>query len=114
MVVVDDLTFGGAGLRVHDLVEVRQLQRVPVDLDLLLAGRHGARVPRLRRAVTDPSVEGRAGGPEGTGPRSPGALCTWARRVGAQLRTGPPEYVRPAATSPIPPGAIPPAPSRRP
>src|SRR5699024_12482777 len=114
MVVVDDLTFGGAGLRVHDLVEVRQLQRVPVDLDLLLAGRHGARVPQLRPEVTDRSVCGRAGGPEGTGPGSPGDFCTCERRVGAELRTGPPEYVLPAVTSPILPGAIPPAPSGRP
>src|SRR5690625_7697752 len=99
MVVVDDLTFGGAGLRVHDLVEVRQLQRVPVDLDLLLAGRHGARVPQLRREVTDRSGEGRAGGREGTGPGWPGAVWTRAPRSGAALRTAPPDCDRPPAPS---------------
>src|SRR5699024_4087725 len=76
MVVVDDLTFGGAGPRVPDVVEAPQLPRVPVDLELRSAGRHGARVPQLRREVTDRSVEGRAGGPEGTGPGSPGDFCT--------------------------------------
>src|SRR5699024_9899444 len=111
MVVVDDLTFGGAGLRVHDLVEARQLQRVPVDLDLLLAGGLGARGPQLGRAVPDRSVEGRAGGAEGTGRGRPGDVCPCGRRVGAELRTGPPEYGRPAAAAPILPGAIPPAPS---
>ena len=52
VVVVDHLALGGAGLRVEDLVEIRQLQPAPVDLHLLLSRGHGPTVPPITRSVT--------------------------------------------------------------
>src|SRR5699024_11790286 len=52
VVVVDHLALDGAGLRVEDLVEIRQLQPAPVDLHLLLSRGHGPTVPPITRSVT--------------------------------------------------------------